>query len=97
MIKILGEYLIYTIIVLKIFKVFKRGNYFDTRKKRSFFFFFKILSMGSMYNFNKSPSVKHANGYLNYSSLINNLVLFLLRQLGSLLLISDSRYLFLKF
>lgn len=38
MIKILGEYLIYTIIVLKIFRVFKRGNYFDTRKKGSSFF-----------------------------------------------------------
>lgn len=46
MIKILGEYLIYTIIVLKIFKVFKRGNYFDTRKKRSFFFFFLNFKYG---------------------------------------------------
>ena len=38
MIEILGEYLIYNkIIVLKFFKVFK-NNYFDTGKKRKFFF-----------------------------------------------------------
>lgn len=38
MIEMLGEYLIYNkIIVLKIFKVLKKGNYFDTRTKGSSF------------------------------------------------------------
>lgn len=38
MVEVLGEYLIYNkIIVLKIFKVFKKGNYFDTRTKGSSF------------------------------------------------------------
>lgn len=59
MIEILGEYLIYNKIdVLKFFKVFKKDSYFDTRKKGSSFL--KNLSVRSVYNFNKSSSVKHA-------------------------------------
>lgn len=39
MIDILGEYLIYSkIIVLQLFKVFYKDNYFDTRIKEVFFF-----------------------------------------------------------
>lgn len=68
--EIIGRYLIYSkIIVLLFFKVFKKTILILGIEV----LFKKKLSMRSMYSFNKSPLVKHADGSLSYSCLTTDL------------------------